>query len=379
MAYKKTINTSLASMIFILILKHHHVRLHSSSMNKSIQNLELMKISSTFELGIRLYTLIIWNYLLTSRQSNMENKALIKVTVIMPIYNTAAYLPEAIESICNQTLKELQIILINDGSTDNSQEIIEAYASKDPRIEWVKQKNAGLGCARNVGFKKAIGEFVYFMDSDDILKPDCLKQCYNLCYKNDLDYVTFDAESFDSSTKEIDYVSYSRKNYIDSNIIWESRDLLLLLLKESRFISSVCLCLYKREFLLNNSIYTPEAIIHEDQAFTLKVMLCAKKVQYIPIMYFQRRVRSHSIMTGKYSIRNIIGYTATGVLVKQWMKEKPEWEPYISLYLHKTLNSVIWLGHQLTWREKIKTIQLMIANHLCQYVSFRNWMVFFFK
>ena len=243
-----------------------------------------------------------------------------KVSVIIPIYNTAPYLPQALDSICNQTLQELQIILINDGSTDTSQEIIEAYAQKDSRIEWVTQANAGQGRARNVGLKKAVADYVYFMDSDDMLQEDCLEQSYRLCEEEELDYVTFDAESFDSSTKEIDYVSYSRKNYIDSNIIWESRDLLLLLLKESRFISSVCLCLYKREFLLNNSIYTPEAIIHEDQAFTLKVMLCAKKVQYIPIMYFQRRVRSHSIMTGKYSIRNIIGYTSTGVLVKQWMK-----------------------------------------------------------
>ena len=88
---------------------------------------------------------------LTSIQIDMRKTVLQKVSVIMPIYNTAAYLPKAIDSICNQTLKELQIILINDGSTDNSQEIIEAYTAKDSRIEWIKQANAGQGHARNVG------------------------------------------------------------------------------------------------------------------------------------------------------------------------------------------------------------------------------------
>ena len=100
-----------------------------------------------------------------------------KVSVIIPIYNTAEYLPMALDSIRNQTLKDLQIILINDGSTDNCQEIIDKYGKKDPRIEWVKQKNRGLGSARNVGFKKATGEYVYFMDSDDLLQADCLETC----------------------------------------------------------------------------------------------------------------------------------------------------------------------------------------------------------
>ena len=309
----------------------------------------------------------------------MEKQVVQKVSVIMPIYNTAAYLSEAIESICNQTLKELQIILINDGSTDNCQEIIETYAAKDPRIEWIKQENAGQGHSRNVGLERATGEFIYFMDSDDILREDCLQRCYDICYREGLDYVTFDAEAFDTTTNEKDTTSYNRNTQIESDKVWDSKKLLMHSLSNSSFRSSLCIFFFSRELLQKNQIRCPEGIIHEDNAYVLQAMLYAHKVKYIPIMYFLRRVRPSSTTTSRYSLRNINGYVFTGSLVKQWTKEKPEWEPYISLYLHKTFNSVIWLGHQLTWREKIKTIQLMIANHLCRYVSFRNWMVFFFK
>lgn len=96
-------------------------------------------------------------------------------------------------------------------------------------------------------------------------------------------------------------------------------------------------------------------------------------------MFFLRRIRPHSIMTSSFSLRNIQGYVTTGTIVKSWINDKPEWEPYITLYLHKTLNSVIWLGHQLKWKEKIKAIQLFLSSGLYKYVSFRNWMVFLFK
>ena len=147
----------------------------------------------------------------------------------------------------------------------------------------------------------------------------------------------------------------------------------------SSFRSSLCIFMFNRVFLSNNDITCPEGIIHEDNAFILKAMLCADKARYIPTMYFLRRVRPSSTMTSRYSLRNIQGYVTTGTIVKSWINDKPEWEPYITLYLHKTLNSVIWLGHQLKWKEKIKTLQLFLSNGLYKYVTFRNWMVFLFK
>ena len=104
-----------------------------------------------------------------------------KVSVIIPVYNTAPYLHEALESITMQTLKELEIIIVNDGSTDGSGEIIREAARKDERIKVYEQENQGQSIARNVGLDHAIGEYIYFMDSDDLLELNALKICYYYC------------------------------------------------------------------------------------------------------------------------------------------------------------------------------------------------------
>ena len=103
-----------------------------------------------------------------------------KVSIIIPIYNTAPFLRQTLDSICNQSLKELDIILINDGSTDESPNIIEEYVRKDNRIKHLTQPNQGQSVARNNGLQLAKGKYIYFMDSDDILDTDALKKCYNI-------------------------------------------------------------------------------------------------------------------------------------------------------------------------------------------------------
>ena len=92
-----------------------------------------------------------------------------KVSVVIPVYNTADYLRETLNSICDQTLKELEIILLNDGSTDDSMSIIEDFAARDSRIQYHVQPNQGLSVARNQAMRYATGKYIYFMDSDDIL------------------------------------------------------------------------------------------------------------------------------------------------------------------------------------------------------------------
>ena len=112
-----------------------------------------------------------------------------KVSVIIPVYNTCNYVQEALESICQQTLEELEIIVIDDGSTDCSRAIVEEIAIKDTRIQVYKQSNQGLSITRNQGLKFSTGEYIYFMDSDDFLEPDALELCYRKCTKEDLDFV----------------------------------------------------------------------------------------------------------------------------------------------------------------------------------------------
>lgn len=309
----------------------------------------------------------------------MDLKKLPLVSVIIPVYNTAAYLPIALDSICNQTLKELQIILIDDGSTDDCPQIINEYSQKDARIDVIKQTNQGQGKARNVGISKAKGKYAYFMDSDDILDLSCLETCYSVCEKFNLDYVTFDAKIKYDTDKILYHFNYVRQGKIDNNKIWDSKELLNSSFEHDCFYTSSCLYFIKKELLLINQISYPTGILHEDNPFILKMVLSSQKAKYIPHPFFTRRVRSNSVMTTNYSIRNVEGHLKCASIIAQWPKQHPTWSKLITKYLTHNLNAVVWLSHTLSFKEKLLTIQMFNKYKMSKYVTLRNWLVLFFK
>lgn len=302
-----------------------------------------------------------------------------KVSVIMPIYNTDAYLHEALDSICNQTLKDLEIILINDGSTDNSQHIIEEYVRKDDRIKYRIQPNQGQGVARNNGLQLAAGKYIYFMDSDDILDTNALKQCQEICEKEKLDFVTFDAETIQENPNSPGIFNYCRKEKLDEQKIWNGIELMSYELEHDIFYVVPWLCFANHSFLKKYFRGFPPGVIHEDTLFVMQIMLNARRIGYMPQPLFKRRVRVSSTMTTNFSMRNIEGYTLVCTKIRSWTQHHNEWNSIIDLYLRKTLNSVIWLGHKMTLLEKIETYCRFQRLHLSQYVKFKNWIVFWLK
>lgn len=311
--------------------------------------------------------------------SVMTHKVAPKVSVIIPIYNTAAYLPQALESICKQTLKELQIICIDDGSTDESPQIIKKRATLDERIQIISQKNQGQGAARNHGLSYATGEYIYFMDSDDVLATDCLETCYKLCETEDLDYVTFDAEVLIEDKYINKNFNYDRKYLIDSTKLWNSKELMNYTLNNDSFKSTAWLYFIRRDVIELNKINFASGIIHEDNLFVVHLALCSSKVRYLARPFFKRRIRQNSTMTTQFCMRNIIGYLTIAEKLQILKSINSDWIPLIELFLHKTLNSVVWLSHSLKWKEKIKTFHLFKKHHLLHYASVRNWLVFWIK
>ncbi len=299
-----------------------------------------------------------------------------KVSVIIPIYNTALYLREALDSICNQTLQELEIILINDGSTDQSQNTIEEYAARDSRIQWHTQPNQGQGVARNHGLQYATGEYIYFMDSDDILDTTALQQCYDTCELKTLDFVFFDAEKIMETSAYLP--DYSRKDKI-SDKIWKGTKLLEHELKQYIFSASCCLCFTRHSFLQNFFTGFPAGIIHEDHIFVIQIHLNAQRVAYIGQTFFKRRVRSNSTMTNQFSMRNIEGYSIVCSKALLLSQQHPEWASVIDRYLWQTLNAIIWNAHRMTFLEKIETVCRFRRLSFNQYITFRHWLVFWFK
>jgi glycosyltransferase involved in cell wall biosynthesis len=303
-----------------------------------------------------------------------------KVSVIIPVYNTASYLRDTVDSIRNQTLHEIEIIILNDGSTDNSLDIIKEYAALDNRIQYYSQPNQGIAVTRTNALKYTNGRYLYFIDSDDILEDKrALQECFELCENEKLDFVCFDAIQKQEIEKQNSNIpNYTRGDKIE-NKIWNGKDLLEYELIHKLLRTPVWLYFINRSFLTAFFKRFIPGIIHEDNSYVIQIHLNAKCVRYISKSYITRRVRQNSIMTNKFSMRNIEGYTAGCIEIQDLIQNHPEWKTVIDLYLHNTLNDVIWAGHRMTFLEKVETFCRFHRLSLNKYITLRNWVVFWLK
>lgn len=198
-----------------------------------------------------------------------------KVSIIIPVYNTEKFLPRCLESVCNQTLKDVEIVCINDGSVDPSLEILKYFASKDSRIKIIDlPENKGAAFARNKGIEAATGEYIGFVDSDDFVDLDFYEKLYNRAIKTGADAVKgefWEINNSKSTPQMIDI--YNLNDLINKNSAY--------------FYFTFTSAIYKREFLLKHNINFPENICHmEDNYFTIKAaffynrLYCFRKILF---------------------------------------------------------------------------------------------------
>jgi len=239
---------------------------------------------------------------------------MLKVSVIIPVYNAEAYLRQCLDSVVNQTLCEIEIICVNDGSTDDSAAILNEYVSKDRRIKILTQVNSGQGAARNSGLAVAQGKYVYFMDADDELAScDALDVLVRELGCNRLDILLFDAEiSYNEDIKNNN--AFNSNMYIrrhDYSSINTGSKLFALMSMNGEYSPSPCLAIYRRAFLKENSISFPsERIFYEDNIFMTRVLLAAKRASHRPWRFYLRKVHAGSTVTSKPTMRHLRGYLA---------------------------------------------------------------------
>lgn len=233
----------------------------------------------------------------------------ILVSIIIPIYNVEKYLTQCLNSIINQTLKSIEIICINDGSTDNSLEILTNYSSNYENITVINQENKGQAYSRNIGINAARGKYIYFCDSDDFINIDLCEKCYFICENNDLDVLTFDAniviDNVDINLSK-NYYDRSGKNILSKVV--DGKKYFFDIVSKNAFRASPCILFINRIFLIKNDLYFYEGIVHEDDLFTTKLILKSNRILHCENKYFNRRIRSDSVMTSFKDINNSIGY-----------------------------------------------------------------------
>ena len=230
---------------------------------------------------------------LTENEANTENLNIdIKVTVIVPIYNACKHLRPALESIIAQTLKEIEIICVDDGSTDTSLDMLKIYQKRDNRIRIVTETNAGPGHARNNGLRRARGKYVAFLDADDFFDPDMLEKLYNHAEANDLDIAIADYDIFEHKKgRFVANIDSEHAKIFDGGAVTSKNEHPDYILDSTT--GAAWNKLFNKTFLLEKNItFTTEALIFEDVYFTSSALAFAERVAKVPEILVHHRIYS---------------------------------------------------------------------------------------
>jgi len=239
-----------------------------------------------------------------------------KISIIVPVYNVEKYLKRCLDSITKQTYSNIEILLVNDGSTDNSGEICNNYSNNDDRIRVIHKKNGGLSDARNIGLEAAKGEYVLFIDSDDYISENACEEFIREIGVNNIDLAMGDMTRIYSNTSGI--LQFSK----DSNKkIITGKEFIKLQMYNNSYNASACRNLYNRRFLLEHKLLFTRGLLHEDEEWLPRVLLNADKVKIIGINFYNYLIRENSITQNKKKEKNALDLLYICELLEEYYSE----------------------------------------------------------
>lgn len=283
-----------------------------------------------------------------------------RLSVIVPVYNASKYLQECLESVCSQTLQDIEIICINDGSTDDSLEILKEFQKRDARIIIIDQKKQGVSAARNAGLEIAIGKYVGFVDSDDSISPEFFQNLVQEAERLEADavYSRFDCELCDNRFKKVLIKEELRQQLLPEFFYGDN-------------LNSVCVKLFRAEILQKNDVRFSVGVKHgEDAQFNIEFLMMANKISLIDYCgYHYREVEGSAT-------RNIAAHDYLNVIVEVY---QTDWKPIIGTVISDTkllhlqqirfINSIISLiyiygnrGNGFTERQRISNLKRIVEN-----------------
>lgn len=227
---------------------------------------------------------------------------MIKLSVIIPIYNREKYIKKCLESIKKQSLKEIEIICINDGSTDDSLRILSEEARLDNRIKIINQNNKGASAARNAGIKEAKGEYCLNIDSDDWISDDYFKDMYNYAKNNELDILISDI-IFEYTEKNKKSILKDLK--IDNNFFIDGKEYINIFLEENFYGFSWNKMVKRKLYIENNILFNENIFAYEDVELILRLAYYAKKIGKLNKAYYHYLQGENNSVTKK-NLKNLI-------------------------------------------------------------------------
>ena len=264
-----------------------------------------------------------------------------KLSIVIPVYNVEYYIAQCLESILNQSFKDLEIICVNDGSTDNSLSVLQDYKAKDDRIIIIDQKNEGSGVTRNAGLSIAKGEYVYFVDGDDWLEDNALEKAVLKSDELNTDILIFGGLSYYEGKGKNGGYSANKlpKKYLDK--VFSAKEIKKDIFK---FPSTAWTKLYKRDFLIKNNIKFQDIKAGQDQLPFFHSMIKAERIALLPEnLYCYRKNRKGAVTSVKKKKNFSPIYVFYGI--EDMLKSENLLDDYKSIFVNKYFSKATsWLG-----------------------------------
>lgn len=278
------------------------------------------------------------------------------LSIVVPVYNSERYLEECLDSLRRQTLQDIEIICVNDGSTDGSLILLQKYAALDERIRIINQPNAGPSKARNEGVKAALAEYIAFVDADDTLVPDAYEKALSFM-SPDMDMVCFGIQvygsSSDSEQKESDAyykIKYSGKIAVTQDVI-QNTD------------ASPCNKIFRRSLLNQYGIAFPEGLRYEDAYFFIIYAIRSKYIYYIPDKLYNYRRSDSSFMVQTFAEKKgqSLDHVKIGIQIYEYLKNHgllELYKRYVGMLFYSFIDFAFRYEHSKEGQEAIYNLAL---------------------
>lgn len=279
-------------------------------------------------------------------------------SIIIPCYNVANYITETINSILEQSFKNYEVILIDDGSKDNTVKIISELIRSLNNFKLIKKSNKGVSSARNLGITYSKANYLLFLDSDDLIKKDLLSSVYFELENNNVDIISFGFEKFGLNKKEYLYKNNKSKYSFTAEEY-------LCLVFHKKIYQHICSMVIKKELISNNNIIFNEDISYsEDFLFFCMLITKANKIIYIPQIYFSYRIRKNSAMTSVSNYKRLDSLYALDLLSSYLQKNNINYKVYQSFIEYKNITRLYLIKLLLRNKKNINLIKMTIKYNI---------------
>lgn len=262
------------------------------------------------------------------------------ISVIIPVYNIQQHLRECLDSVLGQSYPRLQVICVDDGSTDESPAILAEYAQKDPRVQVIRQQNAGPGAARNTGLKAATGEYVIFLDSDDWFEPDFLEQMVDTAQREGADVAICRAVEFDTNSgRELPSEWMMKKQYLPGKLAFAPQEMADHLFQFTYGMPWDKF--YRRELLTSSGIRYPALKNSEDLAFVYPTLLAATRIAVVDEVLIHHRINRMASVSNSRCGQPEAPYEAFQI-VKEYLEQHQLMDTYRRSFLNWAMEFLVW-------------------------------------